>query len=96
MVLSIDTLECDASVNIMSGRPDWKRGKRNMLMVKHATCSPQHYRLQEIRHDLPLPLTVPVDEFCVSDADGIVYRSNRAAGTRVRQFAAKTNILFLK
>jgi len=88
----IDTLVCDDSVNIMSGRPDWKRGKKNLLMVKHATCSPQHYRLQEIRPDLPLPLTVPIDEFCVRDADGIIYRSNRAAGTFVRRYATDYNV----
>jgi len=52
----IDTLCCKESVNIMSGRPDWKRGEVNLLMVKHATCSPQHYRLQAIRPDLPLPI----------------------------------------
>jgi len=84
----IDTLNCNDSVNIMSGLPDWKRGKENLLMVKHATCAPQHYRLQEIRPDLPLPLTVSINEFSVLDADGIIYRSNRAAGTIVRQLAA--------
>jgi len=73
----IDTLICNDSVNIMSGRPDWKRGRMNLLMVKHATCYPQHYRLQEIRHDLPLPRTFMVDEFSVRDADGNIYRSNQ-------------------
>jgi len=53
----IDTLSCYDNVNIMSGLPDWKRGNENLLMVKHAICSPQHYRLQEIRPDLPLPFT---------------------------------------
>ena len=65
----IDTLRCNDSVNIMSGRSDWKRGKNNLLMVKHATCSPQHYRLQRIRADEPLPLTFPIDEFDVHDSD---------------------------
>jgi len=91
----IDTLDCDDCVNIMPGWPDWKRGKENLLMVKHATCSLQHYRLQEIRPDLPLPLTVPIDEFSVLDADGIVYRSNRAAGTIMRQLAVALNRPYL-
>jgi len=88
----IDTLRCNDSVNIMSGRSDWKRGENNLLMVKHATCSPQHYRLQEIRADLPLPFTFSRDEFSVRDADGIIYRSNRAAGTISRLFAAEHNM----
>jgi len=88
----VDTLYCNDSVNIMSGQPDWKRGRTNLLMVKHATCSPQHYRLQEIRPDLPLPLTFPRNEFGVRDADGIIYRSNRAAGTISRLFAAEHNM----
>jgi len=91
----IDTLYCNESVNIMSGRPDWKRRITNLLMVKHATCSPQHYRLQAIRHDLPLPLTFPIDEFDVRDADGIIYRSNRAVGTYVRQYAADINVPYI-
>jgi len=91
----IDTLYCDDSVNIMSGLPDWKRGKENLLMVKHVTCSPQHYRLQEIRPDLPLPVTVLVNEFNVRDANGMIYRSNRAAGTAVRQMAAAINMPYL-
>jgi len=88
----IDTLICDDSENIMSGLPDWKRGRSNLLMVKHATCSPQHYRLQEIRSDLPLPLTLLVDEFCVRDADGKIYRSNRDVGAFTRQLAADINM----
>jgi len=88
----IDTLVCDDSVNIMLGWPDWKRGRENLLMVKHVTCSPQHYRLQEIRPDLPLPLSFPIDELCVMDADGIVYRSNRAAGGFTRHYAADNNM----
>jgi len=91
----IDTLVCNDSVNIMSGRPDWIRGKENLLMVKHATCSPQHYRLQEIRPDLPLPLNFLVNAFCVRDVDGIIYRSNRAAGTISRLFAAEHNMPYL-
>jgi len=91
----IDPLICDDSMNIMSRRPDWKRGKVNLLMVKHATCSPQHYRLQENRPDLPLPFTFPRDEFSVRDADGIIYSSNRAAGTFMRQYAAETNMPYI-
>jgi len=91
----IDTLICDDRVNIMSGRPDWKRGKVNLLMVKHVTCSPQHYRLQGIRADEPLPLTFPNDDFDVSDTDGMIYRSNRAAGTFLRQYASDNNTPYI-
>ena len=91
----IDTLNCNDSVNIMSGRPDWKSWRTNLLMVKHATCSPQHYRLQPIRQDLPLPRTYQIDEFDVRDADGIIYRSNRAAGTFLRQYAADFNMPYI-
>jgi len=87
----IDTLYCKDSVNIMTGQPDWKRGRTNLLMVKHATCSPQHYRLQEIRPGLPLPRIFLGDEFSVRDADGIIYRSNREGETIVRQLAAVFN-----
>jgi len=88
----VDTLVCDDSVNIMSGRPDWKRGRHNLLMVKHATCSPQHYRLQEIRADLPLPLTQPIDEFCVISQDGMLYRNNLEFENYTRNTAAANNI----
>jgi len=87
----IDTLECDNRVNIMSGWPDWKRGRRNLLMVKHVTCSPQHFRLQEIRVDLPLPLTHPFDEFSVIGEDGIIYRNNKESENFTRRFAAEHN-----
>jgi len=87
----IDALHCDDSVNIMSGWPDWKRGRHNLLMVKHATCSPQHYRLQEIRADLPLPHTHPIDEFSVVDEDGYIYRNNKESEYQVRRVAAKNN-----
>jgi len=33
----IDTLQCDHSVNIMSGWPEWEHGRHNLLMVKHET-----------------------------------------------------------
>ena len=87
----VDTLMCDISVNIMTCRPSWKRGKQNLLMVKHATCSPQHYRLQEIRPDLPLHLNILDNEIYVRDVDGKVYRSNRAFGTIARLLAAAIN-----
>jgi len=72
----IDTLLYDDTVNIMSGWPEWKRGGYNLLMMKHETCSPQHYRLQESRDDRLLPFTQPYDEFSVTDVDGKLYRSN--------------------
>ena len=88
----VDTLVCDDSVNILSGWPDWKRGKQNLLMVKHATCSPQHYRLQDIRADLPLPLTQPIDEFSVISQDGLIYRNNLQFKNITRYIATENNM----
>ena len=87
----IDTLSCLDSVNIMSGWPEWERGRENLLMVKHETCSPQHYRLQEARDDLPLPLTQPYDEYCVTDVDGKIYKSNTFVGDIAKHHYADNN-----
>jgi len=89
---AIDTLYCNDDVNIMSGWPEWERGRENLLMVKHVTCSPQHYRLQEARRDLPLPLTQPYGEFCVTDHDGKIYRSNKYFEHLVRRNCADNNV----
>jgi len=87
----IDTLVCDDIMNIMSGWPDWKRGRHNLLIVKHATCSPQHYRLQEIRDDVPLPITFPIDEFSFIGEDGTIFRNNMAWENSARRHAAENN-----
>ncbi|WAR20119.1 hypothetical protein MAR_001957, partial [Mya arenaria] len=55
----IDTLTCINIINIMSSWSEWEAGRRNMLMVKEETCSPQHYLLQVIRPDSPEPLILP-------------------------------------
>ena len=88
----IDTLWCDDDVNIMSGWPEWERGRDNLLMVKHQTCSAQHYRLLEARRDLPLPLTQPNVEFCVTDNDGKIYRSNKQFEHLMRRRTADDNL----
>jgi len=87
----IDTLGCDDRVNIMLGWPDWKRGRHNLLMVKHETCSPQHYRLLEIRSDLPRPVSHPIDMFSVIGEDGMIYRNNKESEDLMRRFAAEIN-----
>jgi len=92
----IDTLFSDDNVNIMSGWPEWERGRENLLIVKHETCSPQHYRLQEARRDLPLPLTQPYDEYCVTDHDGMIYRSNTFVGQLWRQTNAANNLPYFQ
>jgi len=91
----IDALGCDETVNIMSEWPEWERGRRNMLMVKHETCSPQHYRLQEARDDLPLPLTQSYDLFCVTDHDGKIYRSNTQSEHLMRHATADNNLPYV-
>jgi len=92
----IDTLWCDDDVNIMCGWPEWEHGRENLLMVKHETCSPQHYRLQEARRDLPLPLTQPYNEYCVTDHDGKIYKSNKEFGLIVRQLNADDNVPYFQ
>jgi len=92
----IDTLDCNDKVNIMSGWPDWERGRENLLMVKHETCSPQHYRLLEARRDLPLPLTQPYNEYCVTDHDGKIYRSNKRIGHLWRQLRVDANLPYFQ
>ncbi|WAR20103.1 hypothetical protein MAR_001941, partial [Mya arenaria] len=42
----IDILFCYNDTNIMSSWSEWEAGRKNMLMVKEETCSPQHYLLQ--------------------------------------------------
>ena len=92
----IDTLHCADDVNIMYGWPEWERGRENLLMVKHATCSPQHYRLQEARRDLPLPLTQPYSEYCNTDHDGKIYRCNKMFGHAMRQNNADHNLPYVQ
>jgi len=87
----IDILGCDDGVNIMSWWPEWERGRDNLLMVKHETCSPQHYRLHEARDDQPLPLTQPYNEYCVTDHDGKIYKSNTKFEHLMRRGAAINN-----
>jgi len=92
----IDTLSFEEDVNIMFEWPEWKRGRHNLLMVKHETCSPQHYRLLEARRDLPLPLTQPYDEFCFTDVDGKIYRSNKRAEALSWKLCADNNLPLIK
>ena len=91
----IDVLQCDDDVNIMSGWSEWERGRHNLLMVKHETCSPQHYRLQEASSDLPLPLTQPNDEYCVTDDDGKIYHSNKWCEIVSRRAIADKNLPYI-
>jgi len=91
----IDNLDSNDNVNIMSGWPEWERGRHNLLMVKHETCSPQHYRLQEARSDLPLPLTQSYNEYCVTDVDGKIYRNNKLHAHVMRRTVAENNLPYV-
>ena len=91
----IDILYSIDKVNIMSGWPEWERGRENLLMVKHETCSSQHYRLLEARDDLPIPLTQPNHEFCVTDVDGKIYRINMVVEAAARFVFAFETLPFI-
>ena len=88
----IDTLTCNDIVNVISGWPEWKRGRLNLLMVKHMTCSPQHYRLQMASSELPVPLVDPIHEFCVPDDDGTILLSNTFCEVFSRQLFTANNL----
>jgi len=91
----VDTLTSDEFVNIIFDWPEWEGGKYNLLMVKHATCSPQHYRLQATQSGLPLALAVPYDEYCVRDTDGRIYISNQELGHILQQDSAESNLPYI-
>jgi len=88
----IDTLHCNDDVNVINGWPEWKRGRTNLLMVKHVTCSPQHYRLQIADSDFPRPLTVATDEFCIPDENGTFSLSNTLVEVTFRRIYTKCNL----
>jgi len=64
------------NVNIMLRWSDWKRGMFNFLMVKDESTPTQHYLLQRVRSDEPLPITSTTDPDDVIDSRGRVFVSN--------------------
>jgi len=80
-----DMLYTDNPVNIMYSWADWQQGKFNLLMVREEDTPPQHYLLQWIRSDVPLPVTHTDDPDFVTDSQGRVFYSNMAV---VRGMAA--------
>jgi len=62
--------------NIMLHWSDWKRGMMNLLMVKDESTPAQHYLLQRVRSDEPLPETRVVEPRDVIDSRGLVFVSN--------------------
>jgi len=71
-----DTLRTLDDVNIMYTMDDWKQGARNYLMVRDATTPAQHYMLQKMRSDRPLPVTYTDEPFHEIDSQGRVLLSN--------------------
>jgi len=71
-----DTLMSVNDFNIMLHWYDWKRGMVNLLMVKDESTPAQHYLLQRVRSDEPLPETRVVDPTDVIDSQGRVFLSN--------------------
>jgi len=63
---------------------DWKRGMLNFLMVKDEATPVQHYLLQRVRSDEPLPETRAVEPDDVIDTQGRVFFINL---TVIRQAA---------
>jgi len=74
----IDMLYTSYKYNIMYSWADWKQRKFNLLMVRDANTPPQHYLLQCIRGDIPLPVTHYDHPDCVTDSQGRVFYSNMA------------------
>jgi len=71
-----DTLVSLNDFNIMLHWSDWKRGMFNLLMVKDESTPVQHYLLQRVRSDEPLPETRAVHPTDVIDSQGRVFLSN--------------------
>jgi len=71
-----DTLISMNEFNIMLQWSDWKRGMFNLLMVKDESTPAQHYLLQRVRSDEPLPETRVVEPYDVIDSQGRVFYSN--------------------
>ncbi|XP_052775241.1 uncharacterized protein LOC128213514 [Mya arenaria] len=90
----IDTLSYINDTNIMSSWSEWEAGRRNMLMVKEETCSPQHYLLQEIRHDSPEPVIHSSGVFRVVDSKGRVLFVNTLFGIITQLISIRENLLY--
>jgi len=73
-----DMLWTDYDVNIMYSWADWQQGKLNYLMVRDVDTPPQHYLLQWIRSDVPLPVTHTDDPDYFTDSQGRVFYSSIA------------------
>ena len=84
LLSDIDTLISHNHINIMLRWSDWKRGMTNLLMVKDESTPVQHYLLQRVRSDEPLPETRAVLPDDVIDSQGRVFLSNL---TFIRHFS---------
>jgi len=71
-----DTLISMNEFNIMLHWSDWKRGMFNLLIVKDESTPVQHYLLQRVMSDEPLPETRVEDPDDVIDSQGRVFLSN--------------------
>ena len=71
-----DMLITNDDANILYTMDDWKQGAKNYLMVRDETTPAQHYMLQKIRSDIPLPAMYTEQPFHVNDAQGRVLLSN--------------------
>ncbi|XP_052820464.1 uncharacterized protein LOC128246312 [Mya arenaria] len=72
----VDILGCLGHVNIMTDKRDWIYGKDNLFMIKEELTPPQHYLLQEIRADIPEPVTDSQQCYCLKDVNGRSFRSS--------------------
>ncbi|XP_052776035.1 uncharacterized protein LOC128213953 [Mya arenaria] len=90
----IDQLISLNDVNIMSSWSEWEAGRKNMLMVKEETCSPQHYLLQVIRPDSPEPVIHSSDVFHVVDSKGRVLHVNTIFGFFTQLISIRENKLY--
>jgi len=87
-----DTLRAEYQINIMYSWADWHQGRWNLLVVRDEDTPPQHYLLQWIRSDVPLPVTHTHDPDYITDSQGRIFYSNMAV---VRRLAAGCGHLHL-
>ncbi|XP_060573351.1 uncharacterized protein LOC132731231 [Ruditapes philippinarum] len=72
----VDILVCNHDFNIIQDWSEWEHGKLNYLMIQDENTTPGYCFLQRLRDDEPLPVTVILDEHCITDRRGRILYKN--------------------